>query len=398
MFKTVKLVNQKKLENLNINDNEGKQIVNPTEIKGIITDHSKSKFRDESTKDINPFDGQARPLLNCITHKDIRDSINKLNNGRAPGRDNVKLCNEYLKYAPPILDKQIAQILNKTFESYESLRINDGFLITLSKLGKAKRPPSNLRPIILLGSLRKILSTIVLSRIRPKKKYLYRIVKADLDITVIWAHRWLTAKVRKDANLEINITGFDMSAAFDTNNKEELLPILKEIVEEDELRSIQFLLSETALDVKVNGCTQETPFTTNIGPPQGDSLSPVLLIIYLENALKDIRSAQNNSQQPVHCMPSEIIYADDIDFIGKERISVRDIEKNLKKHRLKVNLDKTKHTCVRKDTEEWKISKKKSWFTSRKQRGYRALKTTFKHSASQTNKYLEQSKQNKTEN
>ncbi|GFR64684.1 very-long-chain enoyl-CoA reductase [Elysia marginata] len=103
---------------------------------------------------------------------------------------------------------------------------------------------------------------------------------------VIWAHGYLTAKVQKDANLEINTTGIDMSAAFDTTNRKELLTILKEIVEEDELRIIQFLLSETTLDVKVNGCTQENPFTTNIGTLQGDSLSQVFFIIYVENALR----------------------------------------------------------------------------------------------------------------
>ncbi|GFS23471.1 DNA/RNA polymerase superfamily protein with reverse transcriptase domain [Elysia marginata] len=139
-----------------------------------------------------------------------------------------------------------------------------------------------------------------------------------------------------------------MSAAFDTINRKELLTILKDIVEEDKLRIIQFLLSETTLDIKVNGCTQETPFTTSIGTLQGDNLSPFPFIIYLENALKDIMSALNNSQQLAHCMPSEIIYADDIDFIGSESISVGDIEKSLKTHNLKQNLDKTEHTCVRK--------------------------------------------------
>ncbi|GFR68463.1 hypothetical protein ElyMa_005609600 [Elysia marginata] len=111
----------------------------------------------------------------------------------------------------------------------------------------------------------------------------------------------------------------------------------------------------------MNGCTQETPFTTNIGTPQGDSLSQVLFIIYLENGLKDIRSAQNKSQLPAHCMLSEIIYVNDIDFIGTEStcICVGDIEKNLKTHNLKVTVDKTEHTCVRKDTVESKISFKK---------------------------------------
>ncbi|GFS02732.1 RNA-directed DNA polymerase from mobile element jockey-like [Elysia marginata] len=224
------------------------------EIKEIITDHFKLKFRDDSTEDIQPFDGQPRPLLNCITQKEVRDSINKLNNGRAPGTYNI--CNQYIKYAPPMLDKQIAQILNKTFESHEPLRISDGLLVTLPKPGKAKGPPSNLRPTTLLTSLRKILSTIELSCIRPKiEVYLptsqsrFRPNRSTSD--VIWAHRWLTAKVQKDANLEINVTGIDTSAAFDTINRKELLTILKEIVEENELHIIQFLLSETTLDVKV---------------------------------------------------------------------------------------------------------------------------------------------------
>ncbi|GFS03039.1 hypothetical protein ElyMa_006459800 [Elysia marginata] len=59
--------------------------------------------------------------------------------------------------------------------------------------------------------------------------------------------------------------------------QKELLIIFKEIVEGDELRNIiLFLLNETTLDVKVNVCTQETPFTSNIGTPQEDSLSPIL--------------------------------------------------------------------------------------------------------------------------
>ncbi|GFS22034.1 hypothetical protein ElyMa_006940100 [Elysia marginata] len=65
-----------------------------------------------------------------------------------------------------------------------------------------------------------------------------------------------------------------MSAAFDTINRKELSTISKEIVEEDELHIIQFLLSEATLDVKVNWCTKETPVTTNIGTPQGEQSKP----------------------------------------------------------------------------------------------------------------------------
>ncbi|GFN79629.1 hypothetical protein PoB_000613500 [Plakobranchus ocellatus] len=64
---------------------------------------------------------------------------------------------------------------------------------------------------------------------------------------------------------------------------------------------------------------------------------------------------QNDKQEPI---PAEIIYADDIDFIGKKDADVNSIEKTLKTHCLKVNVDKTEHTSVRKDSEDWKTTKK----------------------------------------
>ncbi|GFO44725.1 endonuclease-reverse transcriptase [Plakobranchus ocellatus] len=146
-----------------------------------------------------------------------------------------------------------------------------------------------------------------------------------------------------------------MSAAFDTINRTKLLEILRDIIDEDELHIIRFLLSETTIDVKINGANDPMPFTTNIGTPQGDSLSPALFIVYLEHALRDIRPVQNDKQESI---PAEIIYADDIDFIGKKDADVNSIEKTLKTHCLKVNVDKTEHTSVRKDSEDWKTTKK----------------------------------------
>ncbi|GFN75339.1 very-long-chain enoyl-coa reductase [Plakobranchus ocellatus] len=93
------------------------------------------------------------------------------------------------------------------------------------------------------------------------------------------------AKVLNATEVKVNITGIDMSAAFDTINRTKLLEILRDIIDEDELRIIRFLLSETTIDVKINGANDLMPFTTNIGTPQGDSLSPVLFIVILNTPL-----------------------------------------------------------------------------------------------------------------
>ena len=44
-----------------------------------------------------------------------------------------------------------------------------------------------------------------------------------------------------------------MSSAFDTIIREELVYILEQILHEDELRMCRLLLSNTTLDIKING-------------------------------------------------------------------------------------------------------------------------------------------------
>ena len=67
----------------------------------------------------------------------------------------------------------IKNIINESSEKHEILDINAGEIIPLPKPGKPKGPPKNLRPITLLNTIRKTLSTIVLERIRPRvEKYI----------------------------------------------------------------------------------------------------------------------------------------------------------------------------------------------------------------------------------
>ena len=64
---------------------------------------------------------------------------------------------------------------------------------------------------------------------------------------VVWTHRWLAAKTAL-TDLEMKVTGMDMSAAFYTINRQLLLKILEEFLEEDKIRLVQFLLSDTHME------------------------------------------------------------------------------------------------------------------------------------------------------
>ena len=54
------------------------------------------------------------------------------------------------------------------------MELNCGILIPLQKPGKKKRPASNLRPVILLSIIRKILAICLIRRIRER-------IDKDLD-------------------------------------------------------------------------------------------------------------------------------------------------------------------------------------------------------------------------
>ena len=111
------------------------------------------------------------------------------------------------------------------------------------------------------------------------------------------------------------LLGIDMSRAFDTINRLKLVQVMDTIVDADEGRMIRLLLVNTTLTVRINDITG-IPFTTTTGTPQGDSLSPVLFVCYLEAALRDVRARLQPAPQTDMIIPTETEYADDVTFIS----------------------------------------------------------------------------------
>ena len=360
MFKAVKNITYKKLQNKKVLDKENNLITDPNKILQITTDFFKDKFHDEKEENIQPIEGPIRKLNIAITNQEVGDAISKLNNNRAPGDDNI--TSELLKYGQGNLTKIITDCLNECLESHLDLEINNGILLSLQKPGKEVGPLKNLRPVTLLNTIRKVLSIITLNRIREKsEKYIshnqsgFRPNRSTADVA--WTHKWLAAKVQKE-HIEIFITGIDFSSAFDTISRSKLLKIVEEFLEEDEIRMIRYLLSNTNIKPRINRASIETKFETNIGTPQGDSISPVLFTIYLEKALREIRLELDKNIEP-----NEIAYADDLDFISnKEYIDLDKITPIMEKYNLIINKDKTEYVTLKRDVDR----KKETWRDSKK--------------------------------
>ncbi|GFS03240.1 hypothetical protein ElyMa_006465100 [Elysia marginata] len=78
MFSAVKALNPETYENSQVEENEGKIITNPNEILQTVANHFRSKFKDQTNKDIPPFQGTPRSLRRLVSKDEVRGSFNRL--------------------------------------------------------------------------------------------------------------------------------------------------------------------------------------------------------------------------------------------------------------------------------------------------------------------------------
>ena len=107
------------------------------------------------------------PVVEEITASEITLGLSRMTNQRASGPD--RLHAELLKYGAEYLLPLIANIINTTIETYRnaSQAIGVGTMAPLAKPGKPRGPVTSLRPIVLLNTIRKALSIVVLKRKTP---------------------------------------------------------------------------------------------------------------------------------------------------------------------------------------------------------------------------------------
>ena len=107
------------------------------------------------------FKGDNQPLQQSIEASEVNSAMKKLNNARACGYDS--LPGDFLKNAADQLDAPLAALFNQSLEHGQPLELGCGILIMLQKPGKAIGALSSLRPTVLLTTLRKVLSMVVLA-------------------------------------------------------------------------------------------------------------------------------------------------------------------------------------------------------------------------------------------
>ena len=97
------------------------------------------------------------PMSEPLTWKEIYETSLKLNNNKSP--DNNGLQAEHIKYAPKCVHQDIANLLNEVAETgtYHQ-ELKHGLIIPIQKPGKQKWKVENIRPVILLSMLGKLIN------------------------------------------------------------------------------------------------------------------------------------------------------------------------------------------------------------------------------------------------
>ena len=155
-----------------------------------------------------------------------------------------------------------------------------GILKPLQKPSKAKGPPSNLRHIILLSSLHKILAAGIANRIKDRLKVEIPPLQA--------AYRPNRSTAARNESAHLVMLG--TSKGFHSINRNQLIEDLQNTIETDELHIISTLLN-VSLSVRCEN-TLSKVFETNTGGPQGDCASALHFTYYLDKTLKPARSNQ----------------------------------------------------------------------------------------------------------
>ena len=109
-------------------------------------------------------------------------------------------------------------------------------------------------------------------------------------------------------NTTMSVLGLDLSKAFDSINRTKLLEIIKPSLTEDEFRIIHLLLSDSTARIKIVDDLSSALRVTR-GVPQGDSLSPLLAVLYFQKMVESLHQFLMNPQL------LDIIFADDIDLL-----------------------------------------------------------------------------------
>jgi hypothetical protein len=287
-------------------------------------------------------------LNHPITIKEIKTVIKALKNNKASSDDLI--INEMLKYGAEVLLPGMAKIFNLVLDtSCFPHQWNTTFQVPLFKSGDPL-DCNNYRGISVTSCLGKLFNSILSKRLNSfldeygkisKYQAAFRNNHSTLDH--MFTLKTLITKYVKQLKCKIFACFVDFRKAFDTVWRNGMLLKLRRLgVSGKFYELVKHMYKETTSSVKLlNGITNT--FITNTGIKQGDSLSPTLFNIFIDDVTNIFNNcgALNLGETRVNCL----IYADDLvilsDSPGGLQRAINKLDSFCNTWKLEVNTEKT---------------------------------------------------------
>jgi hypothetical protein len=259
-----------------------------------------------------------------ILYSEVEEAIRALKRNKSPGSDGITA--EMLQAGGEQLARQIHTLCNKAWvESTIPEEWGKSILVPIPKKGDLSNC-SNYRTISLINHTGKVLLIVLLNRLKNQlDPYLSEeqagFRKDRSTVHQILTLRLLTEKAKRQDKKIYNCF-IDFQKAFDTIKHKIIWAMLKSYGVDTKMVTLLQKIYEKSLSAVRIGKDNGEWFQTDEGTRQGDPLSPLLFIAYLERVMDQVR--QNTCGINISGMLiNNLRFADDIDIIDEDVSSLQ---------------------------------------------------------------------------
>ncbi|XP_054289682.1 uncharacterized protein LOC129004977 [Macrosteles quadrilineatus] len=303
--------------------------------------------KEEENEDVYQ---NVQPEVCEPSESEVHEAIKQLSSNRAPGNDGIPV--EIFKVGGKTLlinfHKLILEIWRKESMPDEW---NEAVITPIHKKGD-KTECNNYRGISLLSSAYKVLSKVILNRLKVYieeniEDHQAGFIQGRSTTDQIFTIKQSLSKYW-EYNKEVHLLFIDFQKAYDSVLRKKMYEKMKMFGIPDKLINLtRMCIQKSRCKVKING-EYTSSFEVTTGVRQGDGLSPLLFNLVIEDALK--KTKQLAAGINIGIKINVLAFADDVALLAENRKDLESLTKVLIKEAnhvgLTINHQKTKYMNV----------------------------------------------------
>lgn len=298
------------------------------------------------------------PQDRTIPLEKIQKIVTKLKNRKAPGIDEI--TNEMIKHGGDALLTELQFLFNKILAVKDiPSEWRGSILIPIFKKGE-KTDPKNYRGISLMSAVMKLFTKILAEEVVStgicEEQQGFRNNRSAID--AIFIIRQITEKA-----IEFSKVAFmcfvDLTQAFDRVRLADVLALLqKRNIHPNTIRTIEKLNTDNYTYVRTaNKLSKRIPVKTGIR--QGDSLSPVLFNIIMDEIVNEVKQAGRGYRMGDRGVKI-ICYADDAVIVSEDEDDLQRLlykfQQTAQLFNMQISVEKTKSLAISKEPKRCKLA------------------------------------------